>query len=292
MDAGEVGSSTMPHKVNPIDFENSEGNLRLANALLRHLAEKLPVSRWQRDLTDSTVLRNVGVALGYSAARVGACLRGLGKLEANPARIAADLEAHWEVLAEAVQTVMRRYGIAEAYEQLKALTRGKGITRECSRDFLRGLAIPRRPRKQPAARPHPGHLHRQGCGRTREAGVARQSAIWGSSARGGSARRYATIAADRSSGRELAGRVADHFAHGFRSDVAVRVRLNLQELLQFRVVPISRNWAASDSERLVGGPFFEPARQPVTIRGPLRKLRGGRHSPQRPRASTRKMRRY
>src|SRR5487761_2294823 len=130
MREGEVGSSTMPHKVNPIDFENSEGNLGLANALLRHLAEKLPLSRWQRDLTDSTVLRNVGVALGYSLLGCVSCLKGLNKLEANPAAMRADLESTWEVLAEAVQTLMRRYGLPEPYEQLKALTRGKGITRE------------------------------------------------------------------------------------------------------------------------------------------------------------------
>ena len=140
--AGEIGSSTMPHKVNPIDFENSEGNLGLANALLRHLAEKLPVSRWQRDLTDSTVLRNVGVALGYSLLAYDSCERGLGKLEVNPERIAADLDDCWEVLAEPVQTVMRRHGIANPYEQLKDLTRGKGITREALQTFIQGLAIP------------------------------------------------------------------------------------------------------------------------------------------------------
>jgi adenylosuccinate lyase len=140
--AGEVGSSTMPHKVNPIDFENSEGNLGLANALLRHLAEKLPVSRWQRDLTDSTVLRNAGVALGHSLLGYVACVRGLDKLEVDRARIAADLDANWEVLAEAVQTVMRRYGIEDAYEQLKDLTRGARITSEALRAFIGGLAIP------------------------------------------------------------------------------------------------------------------------------------------------------
>ena len=140
--AGEIGSSTMPHKVNPIDFENSEGNLGLANALLKHLAEKLPVSRWQRDLTDSTVLRNVGVALGYSLLAYDSCERGLGKLEVNPERIAADLDDCWEVLAEPVQTVMRRHGIANPYEQLKDLTRGKGITREALQTFIQGLAIP------------------------------------------------------------------------------------------------------------------------------------------------------
>jgi len=140
--AGEVGSSTMPHKVNPIDFENSEGNLGLANAVLRHLSDKLPLSRWQRDLTDSTVLRNVGVALGYGLLGCVSCLKGLNKLEANPAALRADLDATWEVLAEAVQTVMRRYGLPEPYEQLKALTRGKGITRESLQQFIGGLAIP------------------------------------------------------------------------------------------------------------------------------------------------------
>jgi adenylosuccinate lyase len=140
--AGEVGSSTMPHKVNPIDFENSEGNLGLANALLRHLADKLPVSRWQRDLTDSTVLRNAGVAFGHSLLGYVACARGLDKLELDHARLAADLDANWEVLAEAVQTVMRRYGIEDAYEQLKALTRGARITPEALRVFVGGLAIP------------------------------------------------------------------------------------------------------------------------------------------------------
>ncbi|WP_064576537.1 adenylosuccinate lyase [Cupriavidus gilardii] len=140
--AGEIGSSTMPHKVNPIDFENSEGNLGLANALLRHLSEKLPVSRWQRDLTDSTVLRNIGVAFGYSLLAYEACLRGLGKLETNPERLAEDLDNCWEVLAEPVQTVMRRHGIANPYEQLKELTRGKGISREALRTFVEGLAIP------------------------------------------------------------------------------------------------------------------------------------------------------
>ena len=132
----------MPHKVNPIDFENSEGNIGVANALLRHLAEKLPVSRWQRDLSDSTALRNAGVALGHSLLAWGACLRGLSKLEADPVRIAADLEANWEVLAEAVQTVMRRHGLPDPYEQLKALTRGKRIDAAALREFIRGLALP------------------------------------------------------------------------------------------------------------------------------------------------------
>jgi adenylosuccinate lyase len=141
--AGEVGSSTMPHKVNPIDFENSEGNLGLANAMLRHLAEKLPISRWQRDLTDSTVLRNMGVGFGYSLLAYESCLRGLGKLEANPAALAADLDASWDVLAEPIQTVMRRYGIANPYEQLKELTRGKGgITQDALHVFIDGLAMP------------------------------------------------------------------------------------------------------------------------------------------------------
>jgi adenylosuccinate lyase len=140
--AGEVGSSTMPHKVNPIDFENSEGNLGVANALLRHLADKLPVSRWQRDLTDSTVLRNVGAAFGHSLLGYVACARGLDKLEVDAARLAADLDANWEVLAEAVQTVMRRYGIEDAYEQLKALTRGARVTPDAMRAFVAGLAIP------------------------------------------------------------------------------------------------------------------------------------------------------
>ncbi len=146
--AGEVGSSTMPHKVNPIDFENSEGNLGLANAVLRHLAEKLPLSRWQRDLTDSTVLRNVGVALGYGLLGCVSCLKGLNKLEANPAALRADLDASWEVLAEAVQTLMRRYGLPEPYEQLKALTRGKGITRESLQQFIGQLAIPEAERRR------------------------------------------------------------------------------------------------------------------------------------------------
>ncbi len=145
---GEVGSSTMPHKVNPIDFENSEGNLGLANALLRHLSEKLPVSRWQRDLTDSTVLRNMGVALGYTLLAYESCLKGLNKLEANPQRLAEDLDASWEVLAEAIQTVMRRYNVANAYDKLKELTRGKdGISRDSLRTFINALEIPE-PEKQ------------------------------------------------------------------------------------------------------------------------------------------------
>jgi len=143
---GEIGSSTMPHKVNPIDFENSEGNLGLANAVLRHLAEKLPVSRWQRDLTDSTVLRNMGVALGYTLLAYDSLLRGLNKLEADPACLHADLDANWELLAEPVQTVMRRYGIANPYEKLKELTRGKRVSREDMRRFVESLEIPAKAR--------------------------------------------------------------------------------------------------------------------------------------------------
>jgi adenylosuccinate lyase len=143
MKEGEVGSSTMPHKVNPIDFENSEGNLGLANAMLRHLADKLPISRWQRDLSDSTVLRSVGVALGHSLLGFLACRQGLAKLAVDSERIAADLDANWEVLAEAIQTVMRRYGLPDPYEKLKALTRGKhGMTRESLAAFIDGLDIP------------------------------------------------------------------------------------------------------------------------------------------------------
>ncbi|HEY0197754.1 MAG TPA: adenylosuccinate lyase [Rhodanobacter sp.] len=140
--AGEVGSSTMPHKVNPIDFENAEGNFGLANALLGHFAEKLPISRWQRDLTDSTVLRALGTAFGHTLVALESLKKGLGKLTVNAERIAADLDASWEVLAEAVQTVMRRYGLPEPYEQLKALTRGQGITRESMRAFIAGLDMP------------------------------------------------------------------------------------------------------------------------------------------------------
>ncbi len=139
---GEVGSSTMPHKVNPIDFENSEGNLGIANALLRHFSEKLPVSRWQRDLSDSTVLRNFGVAFGHCLIAYDACLRGLDKLEVDQAALAADLDSAWEVLAEAVQTVMRRYGVAEPYEKLKALTRGQAIDQPRLHAFLLTLPIP------------------------------------------------------------------------------------------------------------------------------------------------------
>ncbi|HXY06000.1 MAG TPA: adenylosuccinate lyase [Burkholderiaceae bacterium] len=138
----EVGSSTMPHKVNPIDFENSEGNLGIANALLRHFSEKLPISRWQRDLSDSTVLRNLGVAFGHCRVSYEACLRGLEKIETDPAALTADLDASWEVLAEAIQTVMRRYGVPEPYEKLKALTRGQRIDKERLQEFVRGLPIP------------------------------------------------------------------------------------------------------------------------------------------------------
>jgi len=139
---GEIGSSTMPHKVNPIDFENSEGNLGLANAVLRHLAEKLPISRLQRDLTDSTVLRNMGVAFGYTLLAFDSTLRGLNKLEANPQRMADDLNEAWEVLAEPVQTVMRRFGVPNPYEQLKELTRGKGIDKDALRAFIAKLPLP------------------------------------------------------------------------------------------------------------------------------------------------------
>jgi adenylosuccinate lyase len=139
---GEVGSSTMPHKVNPIDFENSEGNIGVANALLRHLADKLPVSRWQRDLSDSTALRNSGNALGHTLLAYGALLRGLGKLEADPRRMADDLDANWEVLTEAVQQVMRRHGVAGAYEKLKSLARGKRLDRKQLAEFVRKLPIP------------------------------------------------------------------------------------------------------------------------------------------------------
>ncbi len=140
--AGEVGSSTMPHKVNPIDFENAEGNLGLANALFDHLAAKLPISRWQRDLTDSTVLRNLGVGLAHGAIAYQSCLKGISKLEANPARLGEDLDNAWEVLAEPIQTVMRRYGIEKPYEKLKALTRGKGIDQDSLKTFIQNLEIP------------------------------------------------------------------------------------------------------------------------------------------------------
>ncbi|MDM4766922.1 adenylosuccinate lyase [Pelomonas sp. SE-A7] len=140
--AGEIGSSTMPHKVNPIDFENAEGNFGLANAVLSHLSQKLPVSRWQRDLTDSTVLRNMGVAIGYAVLGYDSLLKGLDKLEVNEAALADDLDAAWEVLAEPIQTVMRRYALPNPYERLKELTRGKAITREAIQQFINGLELP------------------------------------------------------------------------------------------------------------------------------------------------------
>jgi len=145
---GEVGSSTMPHKVNPIDFENSEGNAGVANALLRHLADKLPVSRWQRDLSDSTAQRNLGTALGHSLLAYASCLRGLARLEADPERLATDLEANWEVLAEAVQQVMRRHGVPEAYEKLKDMTRGRRLDRAQLAAFVKALAIPEEAKKR------------------------------------------------------------------------------------------------------------------------------------------------
>jgi adenylosuccinate lyase len=140
--SNEVGSSTMPHKVNPIDFENAEGNLGMANAMLGHFAEKLPISRWQRDLTDSTVQRNFGVATGYLLIALASVTKGLGKLQVNHEAIQADVAEAWEVLAEAVQTVMRRYGIPEPYEKLKALTRGQAVTKDVLRDFIASLDIP------------------------------------------------------------------------------------------------------------------------------------------------------
>ncbi len=146
--AGEIGSSTMPHKVNPIDFENAEGNLGVANALLDHLAAKLPVSRWQRDLTDSTVLRTLGVGLAHSLVAYQSCLKGIGKLEVDAATLDADLDANWEVLAEPIQTVMRRHGIEQPYEQLKALTRGQRVDRETLRAFIADLAIPEEARQR------------------------------------------------------------------------------------------------------------------------------------------------
>lgn len=145
--AGEIGSSTMPHKVNPIDFENAEGNLGLANAVLAHLSEKLPVSRWQRDLSDSTVLRNMGVGFAYTLIAIESLAKGIGKLESNPARMDDDLDASWEVLAEPIQTVMRRYGVEEPYEKLKALTRGQKVTAQRIRDFIDTLDIPEEARE-------------------------------------------------------------------------------------------------------------------------------------------------
>ncbi|MFW5825255.1 MAG: adenylosuccinate lyase [Marinobacter sp.] len=146
--AGEIGSSTMPHKVNPIDFENSEGNLGIANAILAHLGSKLPISRWQRDLTDSTVLRNLGVGFAHSLIAYEATLKGLGKLEVNPARLADDLDRAWEVLAEPIQTVMRRYNIEQPYEKLKELTRGKDMSPELIREFVQNLDIPQAARDE------------------------------------------------------------------------------------------------------------------------------------------------
>lgn len=146
--AGEVGSSTMPHKVNPIDFENAEGNFGVANALLGHFADKLPISRWQRDLTDSTVLRALGTGFGHALVALDALCRGLDKLSANPARLAADLDNAWEVLAEAVQTVMRRHGLPEPYEQLKAFSRGRSITADSLREFIAGLDLPQAERER------------------------------------------------------------------------------------------------------------------------------------------------
>ncbi|RDF04961.1 adenylosuccinate lyase [Haemophilus parahaemolyticus] len=140
--AGEIGSSTMPHKVNPIDFENSEGNLGLANAIMSHLGQKLPISRWQRDLTDSTVLRNLGVGLGYALIAYASSLKGISKLEVNEQHLRDELDQNWEVLAEPIQTVMRRYGIEKPYEKLKELTRGKRVTGEAMREFIDGLSLP------------------------------------------------------------------------------------------------------------------------------------------------------
>jgi adenylosuccinate lyase len=146
--AGEVGSSTMPHKVNPIDFENAEGNLGLANALLLHLAEKLPVTRWQRDLSDSTALRSIGTIYGHVIVALASLQRGLAQLEVNQARLDEDLDANWEVLAEPIQTVMRRYGVDQAYEKLKALTRGKQVSRSDFKAFIAALDIPQQARVQ------------------------------------------------------------------------------------------------------------------------------------------------
>ncbi|MFT4929611.1 MAG: adenylosuccinate lyase, partial [Phenylobacterium sp.] len=140
--AGEIGSSTMPHKVNPIDFENSEGNLGIANAILNHLAQKLPVSRWQRDLTDSTVLRNLGTGLAHSVVAYQSTLKGISKLEVNVKQLAAELDQNWELLAEPIQTVMRRYGIENPYEKLKDLTRGKRVNQQIMADFIDGLDLP------------------------------------------------------------------------------------------------------------------------------------------------------
>jgi adenylosuccinate lyase len=140
--AGEIGSSTMPHKVNPIDFENSEGNLGLANAIFGHLAQKLPISRWQRDLTDSTVLRNLGVGMGYAVIAYQSTLKGISKLEVNEAKLLEELDQNWELLAEPIQTVMRKYGIEKPYEKLKELTRGKRVNQQIMADFIDGLELP------------------------------------------------------------------------------------------------------------------------------------------------------
>jgi adenylosuccinate lyase len=146
--AGEVGSSTMPHKVNPIDFENAEGNLGLANAVLQHMSAKLPISRWQRDLTDSTVLRNMGVGAAYSLIAYQSALKGIGKLELNEARLSQDLDNSWEVLAEPIQTVMRRYGIEQPYEKLKELTRGQDMSAEVIQEFVSKLDLPEQARQE------------------------------------------------------------------------------------------------------------------------------------------------
>ncbi|MCK5355995.1 MAG: adenylosuccinate lyase, partial [Methyloprofundus sp.] len=146
--AGEIGSSTMPHKVNPIDFENSEGNLGLANAIFTHLAEKLPISRWQRDLTDSTVLRNIGVGIAHTSIAIQATLKGISKLQLNSEQMNADLDKNWEVLAEPIQTVMRRYGIEKPYEKLKELTRGQRITGPEIRTFIENLEIPEQAKQE------------------------------------------------------------------------------------------------------------------------------------------------
>jgi len=156
--AGEIGSSTMPHKVNPIDFENSEGNLGLANAILHHMAAKLPVSRWQRDLTDSTVLRNMGVGAAYSLIAYESALKGIGKLQLNQARLAEDLDNSWEVLAEPIQTVMRRYGIDQPYEKLKELTRGRAMSAEVIRDFVSRLELPEQARDELLALTPAGYI--------------------------------------------------------------------------------------------------------------------------------------
>ena len=156
--AGEIGSSTMPHKVNPIDFENAEGNLGLANAIFQHLASKLPVSRWQRDLTDSTVLRNLGVGIAHSAISYQSCLKGMGKLECNPTRLDEDLDNAWEVLAEPIQTVMRRYGIEKPYEKLKELTRGRKVDAESMQAFVDTLELPEEAKQELKALTPAGYI--------------------------------------------------------------------------------------------------------------------------------------